>query len=120
MATATLEFDETAERLFTHATQHAHRLGYRFGDGAEQDIRGLCQKAASELGRNVIGIAGIRSAGGEVKLRQSEVALEVFVEEMVKAAQAQPGYLATNSNVIGEQTFAVALRSLCPIWPICP
>ncbi|MEO1154672.1 MAG: hypothetical protein AAFX59_12510, partial [Pseudomonadota bacterium] len=72
------------------------------------------------LGSNVFGIAGIRSAGGEVKLRQSEVALEVFVEEMVKAAQAQPGYLATNSNVIGEQTFAVALRSLCPIWPICP
>ncbi|MEM9973704.1 MAG: hypothetical protein AAF771_05945 [Pseudomonadota bacterium] len=115
------EFDDasTATRIFAHAERHAARLGYRFGDGSDQDVRQLADMAVAEV--RIADRAGLEFSpmGAEVRMRQAEAALEVLVEQMVIAANEIPGYADSHPGVIGEQSLREALRKICPIWPIC-
>lgn len=102
-------------------SQFAHRSaakrGYRFGDGVEREIprrtldmaKRILERAANEG----------RSELVELDARTSEAQLDQLVDAMIEAGRSIPGYFQSRGAVIGEQTIDIALRRLCPLWPIC-
>lgn len=122
-----LSLSEVEDRLFRHSELHAARLGYRFGDGAEGDVRNRARDAARRLVDPAPPTVSDdrppphsgSTVSNEIAVRQAEVALEVLVEQMIFAARSISGYEKSHPGVIGEETFRKALAAICPAWPLC-
>lgn len=96
-----------ARQMYDVAEQRARSYGLRLGDGADSDIRHLCQKAAIRLEKE------------PARLDEARAAFERLIDEMVVASKEIPGYREANPGVIGEKTLAWARGRLCPLYPIC-
>ncbi|MBY3233394.1 hypothetical protein HFO17_02255 [Rhizobium laguerreae] len=105
------------ERLFTFASHHAERFGYRFGDGAERDVRNTAGNAASAINERVN--QENKPDKRELYVRQAEGAFEFLVERMIFEALTNKKIHPGQPGIIGEQTFERARALLCPCWPIC-
>ncbi|MGR8925295.1 hypothetical protein ACU8MB_16280 [Rhizobium leguminosarum] len=104
------------ERLFTFASHHAERFGYRFGDGAESDVRNAAGNAASAINERVN--QEKKPDKRELYVRQAEGAFEFLVERMIFEALTNKR-IPLAPGIIGEKTFEAARALLCPCWPIC-
>ncbi|TBZ77017.1 hypothetical protein [Rhizobium leguminosarum] len=105
------------ERLFTYASHHAERFGYRFGEGAEGDVRSAAGNAASAINERVE--EEKKPDKRELYVRQAEGAFEFLVERMIFEALTNKKIHPGPPGIIGEQTFERARALLCPCWPIC-
>ena len=104
-----------ADELFAYAHNYAASRGYRFGSGADVMLRErLANLSPVEL--------------DAARLDEAKRNIERFVDAMIAASNEIPNYSdrspaitgeTRSSGIIGEQTFAIALRRMCPIWPIC-
>ncbi|ASR10775.1 hypothetical protein CHY08_27230 (plasmid) [Rhizobium leguminosarum bv. viciae] len=109
--------DAIKERLFTYASRHAERFGYRFGEGAESDVRNAAGHAASTINERVG--KEKKPDRRELYVRQTESAFEFLVERMIFEALTNKKIHPGPPGIIGEQTFERARALLCPCWPIC-
>lgn len=105
------------ERLYSFAARYAERFGYRFGPGAEDDVRQAAGTAASAINERVKqeNVPEKR----ELYIRQTEGAFEFLVERMIFEALTNKQIHPGPPGIIGEQTFERARALLCPCWPIC-
>lgn len=104
-----------AARLWHHAAHHAALRGFAFGEGVQQQLPQL----ARAMAQKVLARHAAESVPLEGLIRLAEGNLSVFVDRMITAGEATPGYFAERGAVIGEITFGSALNALCPLWPIC-
>lgn len=110
-----MDGQQIAKRLFDAAVERARNQKVRLGNGADNDIRALSRKAASEIIRH----SEATNSSIEAMVRSSERIFENLIDEMLFSRSKIPGYQNSYPGVIGEQTLALALRELCPMWPIC-
>lgn len=109
-----MDRDQLSAHLWNAAQRRAAKAGVRFGQGADSDIRTFAHRGADLI------LGSHPNVGlNEPMVRDAEAAFERLVDEMVAAASSLPGYRAQNTNTIGEQTLALALSRLCPLFPIC-
>lgn len=106
---------QISERLFNIAVQRARAHGVQFGDGADADIQRFSTKAADEILRS----SDTTISSMEDLIRKCESNFQILVDKMVQAGERIPGYQASRPNIIGEKTLDLALKDLCPLWPIC-
>lgn len=102
------ELTASPAALLGFAEGYAAGRGFRFGAGARDDIRTSLARASTEL-------QGLPSDACAQRLNEARQNLGRFINAMIAAAKSPPGPQA----IIGEQTFASARASLCPLWPIC-
>jgi hypothetical protein len=102
-----LEMDERAitDRLNTLANEYAASRGYRFGDGAQDDILHMAEEASEALLAKKFNEALL-----EANIRMTEGEFMVFIENMIIGAQYP--------DILGEDTFKFAKRKLGPMWPL--
>lgn len=111
-----MDQNELSGRLFAAAVGRAASRGLRLGPGADSDIRGFAASGATLVMARV-------AAEGEPRapalIAEAHSAFETLVDTMAAAAAEIPNYQEFQRGVIGEQTLAIALSRLCPLFPIC-
>ena len=119
------EPDLIALRLTSYAIWYAASRGYVFGDGVErQHVPELARTTSARILGDLP--KRVRSPGREIRalvleasVRQGEGAFSSLVDAMILARPAAYGDDPARVGVIGEQTFHLGIKSLCPLWPIC-
>lgn len=101
-----------SDGLFAFAREYAASKGYRFGSGADVMLRNATAQANQE-------ITGLSAYEREVRTAEAKKNIARFIDAMIAASHEIPGYSEQSPGVIGEQTFEMARRRLCPLWPIC-
>ena len=81
-----------------------------FGTGAGSYVESRISYAATE-------IAGRTEDSQREDIAVAQEAFKRLIDEMTRARAQIQGY--SLDNTIGEKTLAIALRNLCPLWPIC-
>jgi len=110
-----MDTQELSQRLYKAATDEARRRKLRFGDGAESTILNMADSAAYKI-LNLASVSGLDEAS---LMRSGEIAFEILVDRMIEARKRIDGYTKAHPNTIGEATLEIALRKLCPMWPLC-
>jgi len=110
-----MTLDEIRELLINAAESRARDKGYRFGPGADSDIKNFADKGAQEV---------IATSNREQKpigdlVGTARHAFETLVDQMITAKTTLPELRDQDPGIIGERTLGEALSDLCPIWPIC-
>jgi hypothetical protein len=102
--------EQLAAALFAQAEGHAERRGFRFGDGADHDMRHMALIAAEAV---------MARPDREAATSEAERAFGRLIEAMIAARGEVYGLDALRDNVIGEGTLHRARMQICPLWPIC-
>lgn len=109
-----MEKDILEDRLLAFAHWRAARRGFRFGKGAEQDLRQMVEDTVDRI------LTGDRRGMTKTQMiTAAEKALGRMVSEMIKARGLIIGYADAHPDTIGEQTMGWARSKLCPLFPIC-
>lgn len=105
-------------RFFSHASWVAASQGYRFGPGAESDVRSVARRAAVEIASGYDKNADRKAA--DLRISTAEAAFHRFVLAMIDGATIHRLTDASYpDDQIGELTFEAAKKSVCPLWPFC-
>lgn len=101
--------EAVASHFLAFAQGYAASRGYRISEVSQRQLFG-------ELLNRAPALASSRDAQ-----IAAEEGLIRFVDAMIAAGGASPGspFAPDSYGVVGERNFAQALRSLCPIWPVC-
>lgn len=103
--------------LYSAALSQAVALGYRFGDGADSDMRSRARDAATMIFQ-----APRSDAEREFDIEHAVRTFRLVVDTMIgmrrEAYRHSPADL--QGNLIGEETLRLAMVRLCPgLWPFC-
>ena len=115
---------ELADELFERANERAKGYGLKFGVGARQDVQAMAVHAAHNLRTAALNRPPDAPPGADAEYLRTAMPLAAeafyaFVDQMVAARKALPGYAKAHPGEIGEETFRRARSILCPLWPIC-
>jgi hypothetical protein len=103
-------------RLVSYAEWYVSKQGYRFGPGAERDINKMLGRSARRLRSEV---RNLEDEQAEVVLRRAEASIRRLINRMLREREAIPGYASAHRGTVGEETLHLALKGICPLWPIC-
>ena len=108
---------EVEDLFYSAAVTEAVALGYRLGDGADNDIRVRAQGAARTVFREPR-----TDAERDLDIEHGVRAFRMVVDTMIglrrEAYRNQPAML--QGKIIGEETLRLAIEKLCPgLFPFC-
>jgi hypothetical protein len=109
-----MEHERLAKMFVDAANRRAAERKVRFGAGADQEIRQLADAGARRVFAETDDDEARESA-----TRRGLTSFASLVDEMVAASGRIEGYRGLHPGTVGEQTLQAALKSLCPLFPIC-
>jgi hypothetical protein len=110
-----MQVQEISVRLFNAALARAQQDKFRFGAGADGDIRGHANDAAVRIRDAAVA----ENVPIEPLIKKGEDVFRQLIEGMIAERANIPDYERIYPDVLGERTLGRALLALCPLWPLC-